>query len=202
MNWAHLVIIFGFIVSFSFASIYASEVEEFSDTTVIEISSKTDNPSDEKKSKIKEAHKKVTDFMKDQKANIDKKGKSAKSSFDSLPILGTYTDEATNELVVILDNERINKPFNQYPPMLDNLIGKSVPVKIMTGKFFEQACNSQLSECRPLVGGIVESGNGDMGTITIPFADENGKIGFIISGHVARTSSDSDVFSAFIIITK
>jgi len=175
-------------------SIYALEVEEFSDTTIIEISSKTGNPSDDKKSKVKEAHKKVTDFMKDQKTNIDKKGKSAKSSFDSLPILGTYTDESTNELVVILNNEYIKKPFNQYPPMLDDLIGKNVPVKIMTGKFFEQACNSQLEECRPLVGGIVESGNGLMGTITLPFADENGKIGFIISGHVARSSSDSDVF--------
>jgi len=40
-------------------SIYALEVEEFSDTTIIEISSKTGNPSDDKKSKVKEAHKKV-----------------------------------------------------------------------------------------------------------------------------------------------
>lgn len=103
-----------------------------------------------------------------------------------IPLVLSYVDPQTSTLIVGIDSDA---PLPQvvYHERLIATVG-DVPMKILSGKFVRDACASQTSDCTPLWGGIqVQSRSpfGTTGTLTIPAQTLSGKVGFIMSGHVA-----------------
>jgi hypothetical protein len=123
--------------------------------------------------KLERAHELLTQKM----ANKDR---------NDIPLVLSYVDTGTNTLIVGIDSDA---PLSKtaYLEKLKTDVG-DVPVKILSGKFVRDACNTQSSNCSPLWGGIqVQSSSiiGDIGTLTLPAQTLSGKVGFIMSGHVA-----------------
>ena len=194
-------------------SIYALEVEKFSDTsnvelssdsntleftesTFLEASSKTGNPSDDKKSKVKDGNKKLNKYLIDEKAKIlSKKGPEPKSKYDDkLPIFINFIDES-GELIIGLDYNSAKGKKTDYESKIRKIIGTDIPFKIITGFVMENSCGSVYDMCRPMWGGIEMSGS-KVGAITLPYLDNNGKIGVIISGHTVGIGTGQNVFQA------
>lgn len=103
-----------------------------------------------------------------------------------IPLVLSYVDPQTSTLIVGIDSDA---PLSQvvYHERLLATVG-NVPMKILSGKFVRDACASQTSDCTPLWGGIqVQSRSpfGSTGTLTLPAQTLSGKLGFIMSGHVA-----------------
>lgn len=207
-----LGIIFGIILGiilisgfFPF-SISDSEVQPFKNPNAVEHMSETaidkiDNLP-ESKSKAHLAHEKITQFMKEKNKIFPPTAKPSGSnneqpqvSFDKqLPVFATFVNETSKELVVGLDYKSANKNYDYYKSKIFEVVGEDIPFKLITGFFVEEACTSQIDDCRPIWGGIEMSPATGAGTLTLPFVTNDDEIGFIVSGHVVGTGTTQNVF--------
>ncbi len=123
--------------------------------------------------KIQAAHDKLTQKM----ANRDTA---------DIPLVLSWPDTVNQTLIVGIDSDA-PLPKAVYTDRLKSIVG-DVPMKISFGKLVRDACNTKTSNCSPLWGGIqVQSSSpfGSTGTLTLPTTNTAGKVGFIISGHIA-----------------
>lgn len=174
-----------------------SSVESFSNDSGVWTSSSTQGNGVDK---VTEAHIKITQFMIERNPNLNQKinlsnDDSFRYNFDEqLPVFVSFVNETSEELVIGLDYNSATKSYAEYESKIHNLVGEKIPFKLITGFVFEESCTSQTDDCRPIWGGIEMGGPNKEGTLTLPFATNDGKIGFIISGHVVDGSTSANVF--------
>lgn len=128
---------------------------------------------DIKYEKAQAAHKILTDKMKNQ-------------SIEDIPLYLTYVDQDSTLMVGIYDGAPYSLAV--YEARLKQLIGDETPFKIFSGHLEQTACSSRTVNCTSMTGGIRVSadnsaGNERFSTMTYATTDNQGRAGFIMTGH-------------------
>lgn len=111
-----------------------------------------------------------------------------KNDTPGIPLVVSGINETDSTLLVGIDEKNAVTPKSMYQEKIKFLVG-DVPVRIVYGHFEHDSCTSKTSPCSPLWAGIqVVSSNDPTGFGTLNLLSVqtlSGKVGFVISGHVA-----------------
>jgi hypothetical protein len=123
-----------------------------------------------------------------QQSNLDENSRRQ----TDLPIILTYIDGQTSELVVGIDDKAPPAKVS-YEVKIRKLIGDDIPIRIEFGQIEPLACNSRTSPCNPVVGGVqvnpqITSDSGPT-TLSLQTSDNQARSGFIMVGHGVKTTA-------------
>ena len=128
----------------------------------------------------KTAHQKLTANMQD------------KSFRDNIPLVMSYLD-VDGKVVTIVDKDG-EESKEVYEEHIKEFVGRDVDMKINTGYFEREACDSRDSNCNPLYGGIKIQVVGEQkSTLTIGATNNDGVQGFVVSSHAVGSGTTQDV---------
>lgn len=100
------------------------------------------------------------------------------------PVVASYVDEQKNKLVVVID-DKSTLPISTYQERAKSILG-NIPIDVEFGHFTPESCDTQHSQCDPLIGGILISDSNGGSTLAVGDTNTAGtKKGFVMSGHAA-----------------
>ncbi len=153
---------------------------------------------------LADAHAKITRYMQAQSDAIlthSSPQRQQPDIADELPVFMSFVNRTSNELVIGLDRNATGTAEQYMEKIRQITNGSAIPVRLVSGYFVEESCDAVNDRCDPLIGGIEVSVNVHpsipkfpVGPITIPVVNNNGDLGFVMSGHVAGTRLNVGIF--------
>jgi len=168
----------------------STNIEPFSDSTFVTTSSSTvvdsvDIDNSKNLEKLLESNNKIIQYMQSQNLTSFESGSSLIPNKDNMSISLSFVDQTSNELVIGLDPKSTGTS-DEYLQKIKQIINNDIAIKLQKIKVFRETC-TDVDDCDQGMGGIgVGPGTPqNTGTFTIPFVTTAGNVGFVMSGHVA-----------------